>query len=272
MTKKDILGKLESSVVFINIKTYIESSPGPTIRKPFTLREDIIEAGTLKQPPEEDSFVCFDMVSKEMVTIQVSDVEQISVSYKDDSEKNKAHAELYISKVDKIFSTTIDVIDVSSEFEEILRGLYFVPSIDYQTWMFYVIMKGKINLTNIDQNKITPEQLKVVRDVWRSYIMRAKLNAINTLQDELKSDNIDEDSREEIEIVIEMIRNIDEDVDINLKERYETGLEGGDMYPALEGYVDMLAVEDIIDYWPPLLYPKPFELTPEERAIPGFCR
>lgn len=272
MTKQEIVTKLESHVVFINIKTHINNSTGPTIRKPFTLRKDIVGDSLPEQTQEEDSFVCFDMVSKELVNIQMSDVELVSVSYRSDAKKNREHAELFIAKVNKIFSTTVGVIDVSPEFEDVLRGLYFVPSIDYQTWIFYVIMKGEIDLTSIDQNKITREQLKVVHDVWRSYIMKAKNNAINTLQEELKDDSIDQDSREEIEVVIEMIKNIDEDVDANLKERYETGLEGGDMYPALEGYVDMLAVEDIVDYWPALLYPKPFELTPEEKAVPGFCR
>ena len=272
MTKQEILVKLESFVVFINLKTHIGDSTGPTIRKPFTLRKDILGDNIPEQTTGDETFICFDMASKEMVNILVSDVEQISLSYKSDPDKNKEHAEMYLTKIDKIFSTTINLIDATPEFEEILRGLYFVPSISYDTWIFYVIMKGNIDLTSIDQNKITPEQLKVVRDVWRSYIMRAKLNAIDTLQKELEDTSIDEDSREEIGIVIEMIKNIDEDVDANLKERYETGLEGGDMYPALEGYVDMLAVEDIVDYWPPLLYPKPFELTPEEKAIPGFCR
>lgn len=158
-----------------------------------------------------------------------------------------------------IIDDTINNLDLDQDMSHVARILYYVEEVPYAAWLSYLILRGERDLLTLVEacrtSKLQQDVFEELVQAWIQIIYNYKDKAILKLTEEKEQLKSGDEAREEIDIIIQMINEIDYE---NKESIYTQELDNRISHEAIQPGVGNQSLEDLFDYWPVLLLPKPF--------------
>lgn len=204
------------------------------------------------------SVVVYSLYDDELLVIDVDDLLSTVVMYPDDRMKNWVECWSEYEINNKVKQSAITNLQLTHPMAEVANILYHVSELNYTCWVSYILLEGEVDLADIakahETNDISDVYYTKLTEKWKDLIYKYRELAIGKLESE-KIGIEDTETLEEINIIIQMVKEINfEDKkspyyhEINSRISHESVIPG-------KGSND---IEDLLDYWPVLLLPKPF--------------
>lgn len=278
ITSNEILSKQPAWLRFINdvskfvLEVYVVSDFG-TIRKIVTANRDVHESvdvafkqytennGSLMDQNDDDvtGIVVHSLHDDQLLTIHAQDMLSYSIKHFDNLEKNWEEL-VENAAIDRaIIRDTFEKLELDDELKKIGNILYFVEDVPYSAWLSYLILNGEQDLLSLVEASRTSKMSKTLfnklKKAWIEIIYKYKNKAIEKLETEKEQLKTDQEACEEIDIIIQMIQEIDFDNDEAI---YTQEFNNRLSYEPVQPGVGNQSLEELFDYWPVLLLPKPF--------------
>tara|TARA_R110002110_G_scaffold116821_8_gene288534 strand:- start:212 stop:1132 length:921 start_codon:yes stop_codon:yes gene_type:complete len=243
----------------MNFKQYIESTAercfisiahnisGRYTKKLYTLRESDIPTDdpkeVLRNAATATHVRLYDITKKVYTDIAICDIHSVGVDFAEDPEGNKfvtdARVEQYTEYMNHC-ACCLEEEEGCCEITDKFDDLYWSSNPDI--FKILSIFKHEIADHDLFDDDISNDKMEKCRGHWMNLVRKYRTLAFEELDDlEKESDNPDDLA--DIDSIKQMFRDIPQDTDLT---EYKT-------------------VQDLIDFWPPLLLP-----VPEEIAVRHF--
>ena len=204
------------------------------------------------------SIVVYSLYDDELLVIDVDDLLSTVVMYPDDRMKNWVECWSEYEINNKVKQSAITNLQLSPGMAKVANILYHVSELEYTCWVSYILLEGEVDLTDIikahETNDISDAYYTKLIERWKGLIYKYRELAIGKLESE-KIGIEDTETLEEIDIIIQMVREIDfEDKQSPYYHEINSRISSESIIPG-KGSND---IEDLLNYWPVLLLPKPF--------------
>lgn len=278
MTKVDELSNNTTWLQFINdvnvyvVEVHIKSKYG-TISKLVTTRmgvnskvdekfvDYIDEGGELVVMIDSGmcrSVVVYSLYDDELLVVDADDLLSTVVMHPDDRMKNWVDCWNDYEINNKVKQSAITNLKLSPAMAAVANILYHVSELNYTCWVAYILLEGEVELTDIfkahETNNISDVYYNKLVKKWKDLIYKYRELAIGKLESE-KIGIEDTETLEEINIIIQMVGEINFE---NQESPYHHELNSRISSESIITGKGSNDIEDLLDYWPVLLLPKPF--------------
>ncbi len=215
------------------------------------------------------SVVVYSLYDDELLVIDVDDLLSTVVIYPDDRMKNWVECWSEYEINNKVKQSAITNLKLPPAMAKIANILYHVEELGYTCWVSYILLEGEVDLTDIleahETNDISDAYYTKLVDKWKFLIYKYKELAVGKLESE-KIGIEDTETLEEIDIIIQMIGEINFE---NKESPYYHELHSRVSSESIIDGKGSNDIEDLLDYWPVLLLPKPFTSYSATSMIQG---